>query len=124
MIPKRSASYRGSEVAAISIAQHMIPKWRGQVEFRFAQLKKSPTTPALRRSRTAPPGPRRMGASMFRVTHRTKSWDFRPTMFACSALWIMTALATSGLSQDGAPPDGSFGGPGCDATSLGRRGEG
>src|SRR6058998_4414108 len=50
-------------VAAISLAQHMIPKCNGQVEFRFAQLKNSPTMPPLSRSRSAPPGPRFIGAS-------------------------------------------------------------
>src|SRR3990172_5267462 len=85
MIPNRSASYRGSLVAAISIAQHMIPKWRGHVEFRFAQLKKSPTMA----SRSFRIGPFFNGASMFRSTHLTKSWDFRPMMFACSAGWII-----------------------------------
>src|SRR3989442_9663266 len=71
MTPNRSISYRGSEVAAISIAQHMMPKCNGHVEFRFAQLKNSPTSPALSRSRMAPPGPRLIGASMFSSTHWT-----------------------------------------------------
>src|SRR5205809_4764795 len=73
MTPKRSTSYRGSEVAAISIAQHMMPNTNGQVELRFAQLKNSPTKPAFSLSRTAPPGPRFIGASMFCSTHWTKS---------------------------------------------------
>src|SRR3989304_10254604 len=85
MTPNRSMSYRGSEVAAISIAQHMIPKWRGHVELRFAQFMNSPTTPSLSFSTRAPPGPRLKGASMFSVTHFTKSFDRSPTMFACSA---------------------------------------
>src|SRR5213596_2187232 len=89
MTPKRSTSYRGSEVAAISIAQHMMPNTNGQVELRFAQLKNSPTKPAFSLSRTAPPGPRFIGASMFCSTHWTKSFDRRPTMFACSARWII-----------------------------------
>ena len=89
MTPKRSTSYRGSEVAAISIAQHMMPNTNGQVELRFAQLKNSPTKPAFSLSRTAPPGPRFIGASMFSSTHWTKSFERRPTMFACSARWII-----------------------------------
>src|SRR5467141_549428 len=89
MTPNRSTSYRGSEVAAISIAQHMMPKTNGQVELRFAQLKNSPTKPAFSLSRTAPPGPRLKGASMFSPTHRTKSFDRKPTMLACSARWII-----------------------------------
>src|SRR5881296_3880482 len=89
MTPNRSTSYRGSEVAAISIAQHMMPNTNGQVELRFAQLKNSPTKPAFSLSRTAPPGPRFIGASMFSPTHWTKSFDLRPTMFACSARWII-----------------------------------
>src|SRR3989449_3944491 len=89
MTPNRSTSYRGSEVAAISIAQHMMPNTNGQVELRFAQLKNSPTRPAFSLSRTAPPGPRFIGASIFSPTHWTKSCDRRPTMFACSARWII-----------------------------------
>src|SRR5437016_242661 len=89
MTPNRSTSYRGSEVGAISIAQHMMPNTNGQVELRFAQLKNSPTKPAFSLSRTAPPGPRFIGASMFCSTHWTKSFDRRPTMFACSARWII-----------------------------------
>src|SRR6267378_1518501 len=89
MTPNRSTSYRGSEVAAISIAQHMMPKTNGQVELRFAQLKNSPTKPVFSLSRTAPPGPRFNGASMFSPTHWTKSFDRRPTMLACSARWII-----------------------------------
>src|SRR5438034_1093169 len=100
MTPNRSTSYRGSEVAAISIAQHMMPNTNGQVELRFAQLKNSPTKPAFSRSRTAPPGPRFIGASMFSPTHWTKSFDLRPTMFACSARWIIRSgpRATAGKS--------------------------
>src|SRR2546425_9953518 len=89
MTPNRSTSYRGSEVAAISIAQHMMPNTNGQVELRFAQLKNSPTKPAFSLSRTAPPGPRFIGASMFSPTHWTKSFDRRPTVLACSARWII-----------------------------------
>src|SRR3989442_11379398 len=89
MPPNRSRSSRGFEVAAISIAQPMMPKTNGQVELRFAQLKNSPTKPAFSLSRTAPPGPRFIGASMFSPTHCTKSFDRRPTMLACSARWII-----------------------------------
>src|SRR3972149_4309563 len=86
MIPKRSASYRGSDVAAISMAQHMIPKWRGHVEFRFAQLKKS----WIRGSwRSDFPGPRFRGFSRFFATHSMKSAERSPMMFAWSAPGII-----------------------------------
>src|SRR2546425_5971931 len=69
----------------------MIPKWRGHVEFRFAQLKKSPTTESM----IFRIGPFLSGESMFRSTHFTKSWDFSPMMFACSAGWIIVPLPCS-----------------------------
>src|SRR3972149_6584694 len=85
MIPKRSTSYRGSDVAAISIAQHMIPKWRGHVEFRFAQFRNLSTTLSM----THLPGPDSRGFRRFPSTHETNSLDRRPMMFACSPPGIM-----------------------------------
>src|SRR5205814_9043606 len=101
--PKVSSSYSHSKHSYISIAQHMMPNNNCQVELRFAQFKNSPTKPAFSLSRTAPPGPRFIGASMFCSTHWTKSFDRRPTMFACSARWIIRsgprATARKSLSE-------------------------
>src|SRR3989304_6285393 len=88
MTPNRSMSYLGSDVAAISIAQHMIPKWRGHVGVPVAQLMNLSTRPSM----IILPGPVLSGFWRFLSIHATNSLERRPMMFACSPLGIMKSL--------------------------------
>ncbi len=79
----------------------MMPKWRGHVLFRFAQLMNLSTTPSM----ISLPGPERSGFLRLSSTHRTNSFDRRPMMFACSPLGIMeeSTFMTGYWREPGAP---------------------